>query len=131
MVRGQGCLKTMPSHCLTSLRGSSRPVLATTCRGATHGGKAVCPSLVSCQGSPSGATSQFLVMTTGHGMAHGIALAWWGCSKVEELLVKGPRAVVPLTRREHRREGDLVSRLQGLASMSLRVDHDLYHNSWC
>ncbi|WMV13707.1 hypothetical protein MTR67_007092 [Solanum verrucosum] len=80
-VRGQRYLKSRPSHCLTSPRGSSRPVVATTSRGATRGGKG---------------------------------------TRVP------PRVVVPLMRREVRHRGDLESRVQGLASMNLRLAHDLH-----
>ncbi|WMV45454.1 hypothetical protein MTR67_038839 [Solanum verrucosum] len=33
-----------------------------------------------------------MVMTTGHGKAHRVALASWEMCQVKELLVKGPRA---------------------------------------
>uniref|UniRef100_M1DZS7 Uncharacterized protein n=1 Tax=Solanum tuberosum TaxID=4113 RepID=M1DZS7_SOLTU len=69
--------KTSPSYCLPRPRGSSRPVVATTSRGATRGGKAACSNLVPSQGTPSQATSRLVVMTTGRGKARGVALAWW------------------------------------------------------
>ncbi|WMV50265.1 hypothetical protein MTR67_043650 [Solanum verrucosum] len=38
---------------------------------------AVCPRKLPSQGSPSQTTSRLMVMTTGHGKARGVALAWW------------------------------------------------------
>ncbi|WMV58407.1 hypothetical protein MTR67_051792 [Solanum verrucosum] len=96
MVRGPRLPKTRPSHCPPRPQGSSRPVVATTSHGATHGGyhQSWCHPLLARQ-----------------------------CALV--LLVKGPReqprAVVPLTRREGDHEDNLgtrEARLQGLDTAS-------------
>lgn len=39
-----------------------------------------------------------------------------------------PQAIMIMTRHEVRREGGLMSRLQGLTSTSLRLDHNLHHD---
>ncbi|WMV46458.1 hypothetical protein MTR67_039843 [Solanum verrucosum] len=78
-------------------------------------GKAVCPSKVPSQGSPSRATSRLVVMTTGHGMALGVALASW---RVEARLGRvnpasrprpSPRFVALTTDRERSRGHALAS----------------------
>uniref|UniRef100_M1DYP3 Uncharacterized protein n=1 Tax=Solanum tuberosum TaxID=4113 RepID=M1DYP3_SOLTU len=70
--KGQG-FPNLPRHCPPPWR-ARRLVVATTVRGATHGGQAVAPQGVSKLGSTSRATSRPVVMTMDRGKARGDAL---------------------------------------------------------
>uniref|UniRef100_M1D858 Uncharacterized protein n=1 Tax=Solanum tuberosum TaxID=4113 RepID=M1D858_SOLTU len=76
-------------HYLPSLRGSSRPVVATGSRGATVVGEAVCPKNCPSQGYPSRANSRIVVKTTNRGKTRGVALASWGHVSLREVTGQG------------------------------------------
>ncbi|WMV32931.1 hypothetical protein MTR67_026316 [Solanum verrucosum] len=82
-LRDQSCLKLGLATAYNDHEGLLNPWWPPRVMVTPVIGMAVCPRKVPSQGSLSQATSQLVVMTTGHRKACGVALALWELEDVE------------------------------------------------